>query len=230
MLCTAPPEVPRGLPLCALQRRAGIDTLTVPQLLSLDTLLRLVSAPPPAPARRFAVPRIVDAHTYARLAAAGAAHLAERAPPAEWNPPRSLADLYTPRRVRRAPGGRAGLCPVCYERGIARFYGLRRSSYSTHMRHQHGVSACTGDPLPTPSAYVEGAGVLFGRCPLCRTLVRINSTRATAGAPLAGHRAWWDHAQRCERTHARAPAPPRAALRAWFAGALADACVFHVLT
>ncbi|WFD36618.1 hypothetical protein MCUN1_003503 [Malassezia cuniculi] len=158
LLHSEPPEVPQGLPQCALERHIG---RAAPQASHMTTqqLFRLVTPP----ARRFAVPRIVSDDMHARLAAHGATtEPASECTIGAWNAPRSIADLYTPRIVRHARTGRMGLCPVwcvaaySYEHGITRFYCLRRSSYSIHMRHVHGISSVTGLPLALPSVYALG--------------------------------------------------------------------------
>lgn len=164
MLHCVPRREPRGVPLCAFQAHIGHDTLPVPRFLTLGCVLRLASAPQ----ERYAVPRIVDDATFCALQQHGA-RTAERASECAhgaWSEPRSLLDLYSPRIVRHSGADREGLCPVCYEHGAVRFYCLRRSAYSAHMRHVHRVSQVTGMPLVQPRAYAtaRAGSILLGLC------------------------------------------------------------------
>ena len=44
-----------------------------------------------------------------------------------FNPPKSLLDLYTPRYCRGTGCTKEGLCPICYEDGIVRFFKTKIS-------------------------------------------------------------------------------------------------------
>lgn len=61
LLHSAPPEVPRGIPLCVLQAHLGHGTPQAPRLLGLSHILRLVVPP----TRQCAPPRIVNDIAYA---------------------------------------------------------------------------------------------------------------------------------------------------------------------
>ncbi|KAH8105452.1 hypothetical protein BXZ70DRAFT_527243 [Cristinia sonorae] len=74
----------------------------------------------------------------------------------QWNRPRDVFDLYTPRFVKGRGTQKIGVCPICCEsvkRGGENKklrLSMKFSAYNYHMLNSHGISSTSGTPFSPP--------------------------------------------------------------------------------
>ncbi|KAF9523008.1 hypothetical protein CPB83DRAFT_776171, partial [Crepidotus variabilis] len=126
-----------------------------------------------------------------------------------YNPPRSMLDLYTPRFVKGKGVEKVGLCPICVEpieRGGENkkiWLAMKFSAFNYHMQYAHGISASTGKPFSPPVAFQitsrpnpgknEKSEIQQGKCHKCTKWVAIEGIKDMES------KVSWKHAAACHQ-------------------------------
>lgn len=124
----------------------------------------------------------------------------------DFNEPRTLLDLYTPRYTFGVGVNKQALCPICYEEGHIFWRKTKQSQYNFHMITFHGISPKTVQPFEPPIAFrmqkitqekisKRREWMLQGQCHNCKKFVDMESVRdAPVNVP---ERYFWEHARDC---------------------------------
>ncbi|SNX86036.1 related to Meiotic expression upregulated protein 26 [Melanopsichium pennsylvanicum] len=124
-----------------------------------------------------------------------------------FNKPRSILDLYTPRFVKGVGAQKVGMCPVCYANGKVKFFKTKFSAYNYHLQNFHGISALTGLPFTPPTKFrikkrpnakpKERRELVQGHCHSCKKWIDVQGPKETEVKVTEIY--WWKHAQACHK-------------------------------
>ncbi|KAI0319470.1 hypothetical protein OF83DRAFT_782420 [Amylostereum chailletii] len=139
--------------------------------------------------------------------------LPSRQASANYNPPRTLLDLYTPRFTRGIGRTKVGACPICAEKlsrggeGRFKWLSMKFSAFNYHMQYAHGISSATGRPFSPPTdfrttprpkaAKRERTEMVEGRCHKCKKWIPLESVKE--GDAKVMELFWWKHAATCHQ-------------------------------
>ncbi|KAF8511567.1 hypothetical protein BU17DRAFT_54569, partial [Hysterangium stoloniferum] len=130
-----------------------------------------------------------------------------------YNPPRDIRDLYTPRYTKGSGGKKIALCPICWEdasrggEGRQEWNHTKTSQHNYHMQYYHGISPTHCLPFSPPIAQRIGcvarpqsnekAELLQGKCHHCDQWIALEGCKV--GELKVKELFWWKHAASCHK-------------------------------